>query len=84
MIEELDFYKQQCLILSKKIQAYELGDDKRVRLLILSINNESKLTNNLKRMYTSLDGLKKENRTLQNEKSFFQQAEFDSRLKLLE
>ncbi|XP_050544935.1 early endosome antigen 1 isoform X2 [Daktulosphaira vitifoliae] len=79
--KELSFYKDHWQILEKKVEAYESSGDTKIKLLATSIDKESKLSNELKILYTTLDKLKTQNRLLEEEKCEFEEAENDTRLR---
>lgn len=79
--KELLFYKENWRTLEKKIEAYEsIGDDK-TKLLTASIDRESRLSSEIKNLYTTINKLKEQNRLIEEEKCEFEEAENDTRLK---
>ncbi|XP_050420786.1 putative leucine-rich repeat-containing protein DDB_G0290503 isoform X2 [Adelges cooleyi] len=79
--KELSFYKDRWQVLEKKVEAYESDGDRKIRLLATSIDRESRLSNELKNAYTTVDKLKEQNRLLEEEKCEFEEAENDTRLR---
>lgn len=79
--KELSFYKEHWQTLERKIQAYESVGDDRVKLLTASIERESRLSNEIKNLYTTIEKLKEQNRLIEEEKCEFEEAENDTRLK---
>lgn len=78
---ELSFYKEHWRTLEKKIEAYESDADDRVKLLTATIDRESRLSNEIKNLYTTIDKLKEQNRLIEEEKCEYEEAENDTRLK---
>lgn len=79
--KELSFYKQHWRTLERKIEAYESSADDRVKLLTASIDRESRLSGEVKNLYNTIDRLKEQNRTIEEEKCEFEEAENDTRLR---
>lgn len=79
--KELSFYKEHWRTLERKIEAYESDGDERVKLLTASIDRESRLSGEMKILYATIDKLKEENRSIEEEKCEFEEAENDTRLR---
>lgn len=79
--KELSFYKEHWRTLERKIEAYESTADDRVKILTASIDRESRLSSEVKNLYTTIDKLKEQNRVLEEEKCEFEEAENDTRLR---
>jgi len=80
--KELAFYKEHWRTLERKIEAYESTTvDDRVKLLTASVARESRLSDEVKYLKAIIDRLKEQNRTLEEEKCEFEEAENDTRLR---
>ncbi|XP_055705583.1 GRIP and coiled-coil domain-containing protein 2-like isoform X2 [Phlebotomus papatasi] len=78
----LQYYKDRLELLENKILVYESSGDLQVRRLAERLQREIHLESLVKQLSGKLEELEKENRTLDEERCEFEEAENDTRLRL--
>ncbi|GAB0092298.1 hypothetical protein DMENIID0001_072880 [Sergentomyia squamirostris] len=78
----LQYYKDRLELLENKILVYESSGDLQVRRLAERLQREIHLESLVKQLSSQLEEVEKENRTLDEERCEFEEAENDTRLRL--